>query len=947
MASLLAPKGVPRRRRRVSNGGLGGCVQTEPQHRYYQDLSLSRKPVVPLRRRRLPPAVNIRLEEQIDTLSTMTPTSVVVHDVSIYGDFGNPFTDNEKTSQLEERIVELLSPVNQAEMVEHSPVFVNRPQTPTTPEQTAILPVELPGSILLPSQGFPQADPPITPARDDYRSRWSEESRRSPTPSLDSSSTTDGEMDIFKNLTSPQKGSVRAKTFSASRMKETSKPFTAMSAEELMQCLPDLNMSLVLHSWVPAMEKELKRIKALLQGAAEVRLQSQANLGIFGTVSLDSHECISPTNFCQDVNSIAVSARDISRTYFDAMQRVRPLADRDAKAINDRLEFTQAELESALATVEENKDIISDKDNLIQRLHGTIEANSRTLGSFIGDHVSSRLPNLRDRRTQEVMQLIDDLPKTAPEDEAHTPARYLRIPENEYDSYLQTLREAQHKVETYSKVTNDQLELIKSQSADLDKRMEGYGECLTILETRHKRIVELESKVETYEGELKVAKENAEAYRMLKDAHEIQGKHCTDLEWTLQSIKNACKKQVEDRDTEIFTLRQQLGDAVMEVAAHKAEERNVNPQPGSSRFRNPLHLGKNVTSHDRNIPINARRALLGGKLPASQSMLSLNTSQANLSKHHNLPSPLSDATTPSVNSSSDQGSASGSISGRWLSGLRMNPPGSSIPRSKTPMIRPRKDSLKATDQSAARRKVVGGEARPGSMLGIDREKALPRPPSAFQQHSQFQSRSQSPNIYLHLHPSPRDTDNERAAHPLPTPPVHATAPQPPALSPHRQRRILSGISERSLEEDTSNAAAVAENPTPKSSSATSTSSSDKNAFRSSMAILERFGDDSAARVGESPVDGEEAGMWRVLRGGVGEGGAEKEYARRVGSGAGTGTGAGGRVVVSPVRGMGEMYHGYGRGRGHGSSRGRGHARMGMSGSERERARVQRGWEMNR
>ncbi|KAF7502909.1 hypothetical protein GJ744_004814 [Endocarpon pusillum] len=286
MASLLPPMPVPKRNpRRVAHGGLGGCVQTGQQDRFYETynrkMSLSRRP---LRGKKVPLAVNTDVENRDIALSTMTPTSVVLHDDSSYGEFGNPFVDQMKAPPADGNSVELVSPIEQHESGTHSPVFVNRPQTPPTPEQTATLPVELPGSILLPSQGFPQTNPPIAPARDHFKTFACDESRRSSTPSLDySSSTTDSDMDMLKNLTSPSKRAGRANTFDAPQGIKASKPIPAMSADELMKCLPELNMSIISHSWVPAMENELKRIKALLQEAAEVQVQNQADLGNFGS----------------------------------------------------------------------------------------------------------------------------------------------------------------------------------------------------------------------------------------------------------------------------------------------------------------------------------------------------------------------------------------------------------------------------------------------------------------------------------------------------------------------------------------------------------------------------------------------------------------------------------------------------------------------------------------
>lgn len=283
MASFLAQRSVPRRSQKVSHGGLGGCVQIKPEEQGHEDTS---KLTWPLRRKRRPLAVNTNLIKPERSLSTMTPTSVVLHNVAIYEGLDPPQSDEVKTARLEEDIVELLSPMKRDEMEGGSNVFAERPQTPPTPEQTAPLLVELPGSILLPSQGFPQQNPPVTPARDDWHGFGSDVSRPSSTPSLDTSSTTDSEMEIFKNLTSPNKRSGRANTFPASPAKNGSKPFKAMTAEELMECLPELSMSVVSHHWVPAMENELKKIKILLQEAAEARLQSHIELETLGSVRL-------------------------------------------------------------------------------------------------------------------------------------------------------------------------------------------------------------------------------------------------------------------------------------------------------------------------------------------------------------------------------------------------------------------------------------------------------------------------------------------------------------------------------------------------------------------------------------------------------------------------------------------------------------------------------------
>lgn len=628
-------------------------------------------------------------------------------------------------------------------------------------------------------------------------------------------------MDILKHLTSPAKRSYRPNLSN-----QPTNPFTAMTAEELMGCLPELTMSVVSQSWVPAMETELKKIKGLLQEAIERQYRPQADLENFGSVSLISNRASYRLTCFEDVNDIALSARNISRTYFDAMQRVRPLADRDAKAVNNQLELAQAELQTALGTVEENKNMLDEKENLIKRLRETIAANIRTFGGFIRDHVGSRLDNLDDARTKEILELIEDQQRSL-ESETDTPGALIRISETDYNSLLYRDRKMHVKVGAYTRIAQDQLEIIKSQSADLDKRVDEYGNFRLVLEKRQHQIVELESKIEQNRNEVEAAKEIAETLNKIEMAHRDLGKKCSDLEWTLQSTKNGYQKQLQDKDREIFALRQQLGDAVMEAASQKTAAKFASTQPAptslSSRFKKPLHLGKRASSQERDLPIHARRALLGRKLPLSQSMLSLNTSQANLEQdihpaYRNTPSPLSDHTTRSGGSSSDRGS------GPWLSrlsGLRMHPPNtSSASTSNYPVVPPRKEPLRLT--------VPTPTIRPGSTL-INREKALPKPPPLEPQDD-----------------TPQNDDDTDAREPVPVSPQDTTPRTTTTIKP--RSRILSGITELSFEDDHSAAAAATADAASTHSSPrrSPSSNSDQDAIRSSLAIWQRIHFDDPA-----------------------------------------------------------------------------------------------------
>ena len=59
-----------------------------------------------------------------------------------------------------------------------------------------------------------------------------------------------------------------------------------MNVEELLRRLPGLSLNVVHHVWLPAMESEFARIRALLQDAAELKLEAHHQLQHLGEVRL-------------------------------------------------------------------------------------------------------------------------------------------------------------------------------------------------------------------------------------------------------------------------------------------------------------------------------------------------------------------------------------------------------------------------------------------------------------------------------------------------------------------------------------------------------------------------------------------------------------------------------------------------------------------------------------
>ena len=258
---------------------------------------IKEKPSWQLRRKRRPVSVQLGLKERgIAPLNVMTPHSLVIHDNGAQEQVAKkspdvPITKGNGGSPMDKDLPELPSISRPDSALGCKPlVFKRTTILPTTQNlSTAEVSrdaVELQGSLLPPRRGSDPAEQiPISPLSLRSTELSSAYSRSSRAPSPDTSATTtDGEMDKLRNLTSAPQRLSRSENASASVFSRTKKPFKAMTADELMECLPELNRSVLAHSWLPAMQEELQRIRTQLQEAAESRLQSQVDLETFGKV---------------------------------------------------------------------------------------------------------------------------------------------------------------------------------------------------------------------------------------------------------------------------------------------------------------------------------------------------------------------------------------------------------------------------------------------------------------------------------------------------------------------------------------------------------------------------------------------------------------------------------------------------------------------------------------
>ena len=74
-----------------------------------------------------------------------------------------------------------------------------------------------------------------------------------------------------------------------------SKPFTAMTIEELFESLPKCNASAIMHTWIPAMRKKHDLFRAEIEQSAKRELVSDealTNVAHVRTLSSDLHYCL-------------------------------------------------------------------------------------------------------------------------------------------------------------------------------------------------------------------------------------------------------------------------------------------------------------------------------------------------------------------------------------------------------------------------------------------------------------------------------------------------------------------------------------------------------------------------------------------------------------------------------------------------------------------------------
>lgn len=287
MASLFRSNTPTQTAKMVPNGGLGGFVCPE---RFFNDQADSKVDMRPARKLRCRPP-SLQLPNASDYSPASPAQSSAVSSLGL-GSIWTPKTptDRRKYSLLGSDVEVVQSPASSRFNSATPDKALFSPGTPITPKQYSLV-AELPGSLLQPSQGYPQTTPISPPPSLQFLRSNTGESAVSSAPSLSTSvSTEEGTMDTFRSLTSrkhDRSGSVMptSYTIKSRASPAITRPFAVMTIEELLDTLPGCHSDIISQHWLPAMRMQLEKMVSVLNEAGNLQLENSVEQVNFNGVS--------------------------------------------------------------------------------------------------------------------------------------------------------------------------------------------------------------------------------------------------------------------------------------------------------------------------------------------------------------------------------------------------------------------------------------------------------------------------------------------------------------------------------------------------------------------------------------------------------------------------------------------------------------------------------------
>ncbi|KAJ9637993.1 hypothetical protein H2204_004583 [Knufia peltigerae] len=625
----MAPQSTSKQRhsasRAVPNGGLGGFICSDPagstEALVATNANFVQATTIGKRKQKPPPILTSRSTPDISTPSIKTSAGSMLEYVWPW----TPKTPKDRTwlkSHPEEDVNTRLSVVTQKDSTVQSEFYRSPPETPLTLRSS--LPIELPGSLLLPSQGFPQTDPISPPPSLCLIRRDTQDSTISSVPTLSTSaSSNDITMDTLRNLTTSSRRNdqsiMPSYTIGNRNAQEPriTKPFTAMTVEELLDYLPQCkNNATVKDLWLPAMWNHIDKMAELILDATEIKVDD----GLY------------QINISQDLNDFAYEIRLLSNSFRKIVESAESLAERDSRISHERLEALEAQNKDVSTKMHAKQKVVDRQSRMIEELNHTICDIVRVLGAFIETNVPRWIDTVEDPRTQEVLQLVSDY--TSRGDDRTVP--YFRVPEATISKYAQGLHEAHTVVSEYRKMLHGQVAMIREQSHSLDAYTRKYEGAVRLMKQRDHEMVMLMQQNQDMTKELENTKSALAQSQLANVEQEDLAQLYEELRVEMSTLKIEHRMELEKCEIEIGKLQQKLGSAREEVIARREDVKNIMSQTRavleSTRQPEPILRSSNASKALRFLGMEREKdkSKSTSSLASSRSLMSFPPDTANM-----------------------------------------------------------------------------------------------------------------------------------------------------------------------------------------------------------------------------------------------------------------------------------------------------------------------------
>ncbi|OAP65398.1 hypothetical protein AYL99_01370 [Fonsecaea erecta] len=543
----------------IANGGLGGLVRAELAAGDQAQDKMDAKIVSKFRRR--PPPLRISSGCEAASLS---PGLAPAASSSGLGGLLTPKTptDRRKYSLLGVDIEGGASPLtpryNPAAPWTPGAPLPETPASPTSPYSQ--ITAELPGSLLLASQGFPQTNPISPPPSLRLLRRDTEESIISSVPTLSTSaSTDDGTMEALRNLTTPMRKHDRSAHSTmpsytiGSRVPadlQITQPFTAMTIEAMLDKLPECDHVTISRHWLPAMRSQLQQMTSLLNEACNLKLESSVH---------------------QALKSFSDQLHLITAEYHKIVESAESLAERDTRVSHEQLKELEGQVGQALGRMAVKDKEIQDKERRISELRNTVHEVTRILGTFIENNIASWVDTIHEPRTLQVLRILSDYTR----DEPHESVDYVRVAEDTLNQYIRDSREARNLVGEYRKVLHGQGAMIRDQSRNLDACVQKCNKAVRLVQEKDHEILLLVQQNDDLSKQLQECRAAVAEGQQARTDSEKMVRRYEELRGAMVSLRTSHTLEIDQRDAEISNLRQKLGSAREEVFARREDVKNV------------------------------------------------------------------------------------------------------------------------------------------------------------------------------------------------------------------------------------------------------------------------------------------------------------------------------------------------------------------------------------